>query len=182
VLGRQLYGRKGGRGTVLDHGLFLGDAEDLEDGDADGDGATVKSPISPSSHLSMPSPCFAEEARERNWAVSPTEAEDMEIRALVRSDTDLSVHVLSDEELRTRYLRGVEEARVGVGRKPLSRQATLVEEGIWERDRGRERCANSGVDDKEDKSNADGKDGGRRDEDADNAGSRKTLSKSKKPG
>jgi hypothetical protein len=182
VLGRQLYGRKGGRGTVLDHGLFLGDAEDMEDVDADGDGATVKSPISPSSPLSIPSPCFAEAARERNWAVSPTEAENMEGRALVRSDTDLSVHVLSDEELRTRYLRGVEEARVGVGRKPLSRQATLVEEGIWERDRGRERCANSGVDDKEDKSNADGKDSRRRDEDGHNPGSRKTLTKSKKPG
>jgi hypothetical protein len=181
VLGRQLYGK---RGTVVDHGLFLRDGEDVED--ADGDGDEVKSPISPSSPLSIPSPRFAEAARERNWAVSPTEAEDMEIRALVRSDTDLSVHVLSDEELRTRYLRGVEEARVGVGvgvgvgRKPLSRQATLVEEGMWERDRGR--GANSGTDEKEGKSNSEGKDSRRRDEDGDNPGSRKTLTKSKKTG
>jgi hypothetical protein len=62
---------------------------------------------------------------------SPTEDQDMEIRPLARSDTDISVHVLSDEELRKRYLRGVEEARLS--RKPLSREATLVGEGMWER-------------------------------------------------
>jgi hypothetical protein len=54
---------------------------------------------------------------------------------------------------------------------------------VWERGRGR--CANSGIDDKEGKSKADyanGKDGGRRDEDGHNPRSSKTLTKSKKPG
>jgi hypothetical protein len=55
---------------------------------------------------------------------------DQEIRPLVRSDTDISFHVLDDEELRKRYLRGVEEARLS--RKPLSRESTWVEESMWE--------------------------------------------------
>ncbi|KAH6844475.1 hypothetical protein BKA58DRAFT_363494 [Alternaria rosae] len=100
ALGRQLYGKKGTRGTVVDHGLFL---QDLEDTETDTDGA-VKSPITPMSPTPLP---------------------------LARSNTDISVHVLSDEELRKRYLRGVEEARLS--RKPLSREATLVGEGLWER-------------------------------------------------
>jgi len=129
ALGRQLYGKKGTRGTVVEHGLFL---QDLEDTDTDGDGGG-KSPMSPTPLLSTPTPTFASAGKEKAWMASPTE-EDMEIRPLARSDTDLSIHVLSDEELRKRYLRGVEEARLS--RKPLSREATLVGEGLWERNRG----------------------------------------------
>jgi len=127
ALGRQLYGKKGTRGTVVDHGLFL---QDLEDTDTDGDGGG-KSLMSPTPLLSTPSPSFALAGKEKAWMTSPTEDVDMEIRPLARSDTDLSVHVLSDEELRKRYLRGVEEARLS--RKPLSREATLVGVGMWER-------------------------------------------------
>ena len=127
ALGRQLYGKKGTRGTVVDHGLFL---QDLEDTDTDTEGA-AKSPMSPTPLLSTPSPTFASAGKEKAWMASPTEDMDMEIRPLARSDTDLSVNVLSDEELRKRYLRGVEEARLS--RKPLSREATLVGEGLWER-------------------------------------------------
>jgi len=128
ALGRQLYGKKGTRGTVVDHGLFL---QDLEDMDTDGG---VKSPMSPTPLLSTPTPTFASAGKEKAWMASPTEDVDMEIRPLARSDTDLSVHVLSDEELRKRYLRGVEEARLS--RKPLSREATLVGEGVWKRNPG----------------------------------------------
>ncbi|KAI4611862.1 uncharacterized protein J4E87_010364 [Alternaria ethzedia] len=130
ALGRQLYGKKGTRGTVVEHGLFL---QDIEDTDTDGGVKSPITPMSPTPLLSTPSTAFASAGKEKAWMAPPTE-DDTEIRPLARSDTDLSVHVLSDEELRKRYLRGVEEARLS--RKPLSREATLVGNGMWERNLG----------------------------------------------
>jgi hypothetical protein len=132
-LERELYGKKGTRGTVIEGHLFVENVEDEGREEEERNRrkewmmqTPVETPLSPLT------PAYASSGKEKQWPLSPssTTVGDHEIRPLVRSDTDISFHVLDDEELRKRYLRGVEEARLS--RKPLSRESTWVEESMWE--------------------------------------------------
>ncbi|RYO58090.1 hypothetical protein AA0116_g7298 [Alternaria tenuissima] len=132
-LERELYGKKGTRGTVIEGHLFVADVEDEGREEEERNRRKewmmqmpVETPLSPLT------PAYTSLGKEKQWPLSPssTTVGDQEIRPLVRSDTDISFHVLDDEELRKRYLRGVEEARLS--RKPLSRESTWVEESMWE--------------------------------------------------
>jgi hypothetical protein len=138
----ELYGGKGTKGTEIDGGLFR---EDVEGGEEDaspspspspkrGDVSPLESPALAFAASTSTSAREAEREEEKNCSTSPTEASDMETTSLVRSNTDLSVHILSDAELRKRYTRGIEEARLS--RKPLSRESTWVDDNLWERRRG----------------------------------------------
>ncbi|CAI9627638.1 unnamed protein product [Alternaria burnsii] len=132
-LERELYGKKGTRGTVIEGHLFVENVEDEGREEEERNRrkewmmqTPVETPLSPLT------PAYASSGKEKQWPLSPssTTVGDHEIRPLVRSDTDISFHVLDDEELRKRYLRGVEEARLS--RKPLSRESTWVDESMWE--------------------------------------------------
>jgi hypothetical protein len=132
-LERELYGKKGTRGTVIEGHLFVADVEDEGREEEERNRRKewmmqmpVETPLSPLT------PAYTSSGKKKQWPLSPssTTVGDQEIRPLVRSDTDISFHVLDDEELRKRYLRGVEEARLS--RKPLSRESTWVEESMWE--------------------------------------------------
>jgi hypothetical protein len=154
-LKKELYGAKGMRGTEIDGALFR---EDVEGGEEDGSPSPSRSAkrgeVSPmeSPNLAFATPAKEKEKeKEKNYPPSPTEASDTEITSLVRSNTDLSVHVLSDAELRKRYLRGIEEARLS--RKPLSRESTWVEESLWKR-----RCGGDGEDENENENEDDDED------------------------
>jgi hypothetical protein len=94
----------------------------------------------------------------------------------VRSDTDISFHVLDDEELRKRYLRGVEEARLS--RKPLSRESTWVEESMWERGRDGQ-AHDSHRDDHDDDNDDDGEDGEKKGDEKQDSGKGKGKSRNR---
>ncbi|KAG9196067.1 hypothetical protein G6011_01188 [Alternaria panax] len=128
-LERELYGKNGTRGTIIEGHLFV---ENVEDEAEEKEDRNIRREWIPRTPLSPLSPAYTPgKEKEKNWPSSPSSSVgDQEIRSLVRSDTDISIHVLDDEELRKRYLRGVEEARLS--RKPLSRESTWVEESMWE--------------------------------------------------
>jgi hypothetical protein len=169
-LERELFGKKGTRGTVIEGHLFV---ENPEDGEEDG----LRTPESPREPLSPPSPAFTPgKERDKCWPVSPSSVEDHEIKSLVRSDTDISFHVLDDEELRKRYLRGAEEARLS--RKPLSRESTWVEESMWERGRDGQ-AHDSHRDDHDDDNDDDGEDGEKKGDEKQDSGKGKGKSRNR---
>jgi hypothetical protein len=176
ALERELYGKKGTVGTKIEGYLFMENPEEGEEQD----GGVVRTPVSPLSPLT---PAFVPGVREREkrWPVCPAGVPpEYEVRSLVRSDTDISFHVLDDEELRKRYLRGVEEARLS--RKPLSREATLVGESVWEGRQGGHDKDGDGVPGDDDRCKGDDDDGMEAGSDGEKRKSRNRLKKKSRPG